>query len=148
MIRVAPRLERAQALIEFAFVAPIFILFLLGIVDFGIALDRRLVLQHAVREGARYGAVNSNLADVQGTTVDQAQDLIDAADVTVCYEDKVGGSHPGNPGDAVEVTATLTYEFPIMTEIFGVFGVDPLSIEMSPHSTARLEQTVPGAAEC
>ena len=49
--------EGGQTLIEFALIMPIVFLFLFVLVDFGIAMDRRLVLQHAVREGARYAAV-------------------------------------------------------------------------------------------
>jgi hypothetical protein len=140
--------ERAQTLIEFAFVAPLFFVFLFSIVDFGIAIDRRLVLQHGVREGARYGAVHTNISDIEDYTVDQSQGIIDTADVSVCYLDKNGNGNPGNIGDAVEVDADLTYEFPIMREIFGAFGIGPLSIDMTPHGTARLEQTVTGATAC
>ena len=50
--------DRGQTLMEFAIVMPIVFLFLVMIVDFGVALDHRLALEHAVREGARYGAVN------------------------------------------------------------------------------------------
>src|SRR5438093_13787293 len=49
--------QNGQALIEFAFVAPLLFLFILIAVDFGIALDRREVIQPAVCEGPRTVAV-------------------------------------------------------------------------------------------
>src|SRR5438128_1644264 len=45
--------ERGQALIEAMFVIPFVLALILLILDFGIALDRREVMVHAVREGAR-----------------------------------------------------------------------------------------------
>src|SRR2546428_9890554 len=55
------RSERGQTLIEFAFVLPVILVFILVLVDFGIALDRREVLQPAVGDAARSGAVGSGL---------------------------------------------------------------------------------------
>lgn len=41
-------------LVEFALVAPAFLLLLFGIVEFGLLFWTTLTMQHAVREGARY----------------------------------------------------------------------------------------------
>ena len=53
--------ERGQALVEFAFIGPLLLFFILIVVDFGIAMDRRELVQHAVREGARRAAVTYGL---------------------------------------------------------------------------------------
>ena len=144
--------QRAQTLIEFAFIAPFLFVFLFAIVDFGIAIDRRITLQHSVREGARYAAVHTNELDIRQKTADQAQGIIDLADVGVCYLDGVDGNTTvGDAGDSVRVSVLpggFTWEFPIMTELLGAFGVPPLSIEMTPHGTARLERGVSGAVAC
>ncbi|HXF50538.1 MAG TPA: TadE family protein [Dehalococcoidia bacterium] len=140
--------DRGQTLIEFAFIAPLIFLFLFVIVDFGIALDRRITLQHAVREGARYGAVTADPAAVRQTTADQAQDLIDTGDVTVCYEDVNGNGGVGEVGDGVKVSAAFSYEFPILSELWQAFGGSPFTIDMSPSATGRLELSVPGATAC
>ncbi len=144
--------QRAQTLIEFAFVLPLILVFFFSIVDFGIAIDRRITLQHGVREGARFAAVHAVEIDIQQKTADQSQGIIDLADVGVCYIDGVDGNTTvGDPGDSVRVSVLpggFTWEFPIMTEILGAFGVPPLSIEMTPHGTARLERSVSGAVAC
>ncbi len=143
------RSPRGQALIEFAFVLPIMLVFLFAIVDFGIAIDRRITLQHSVREGARYAAVHSDELDIKQKTVDQAQGIIGLADVDVCYIDgDDGNTSVGDPGDAVRVGGIFTWDFPIMKEIFSVFGVPSLSIDMTPWGTARLERSVTGAIAC
>lgn len=144
--------RRAQALIEFALIAPLMFVFLFTMVDFGIALDRRITLQHAVREGARYAAVHTDALDIKQRTVDQAQDILDIADVDVCYmpnpDDE--NSDPGDPGSAVRVSATFEYDLAILGPVLsGLFGGSSVgTISMTPSGTARLERGVEGAVEC
>lgn len=144
--------ERGQALIEFAFIAPFLLVLLLTIVDFGIALDRREVIQHAVREGARYGAVGHSVAEIKQRASDQSQGVLDPADITVCYVDGDGGSpNAGIAGSSVRVSATFTYQFSLGAgELLTAFGVDPggLSIEMTPDAEARMETSLAGVTEC
>ena len=135
--------QRGQTLIEFAFIAPIMFLFLFVIVDFGIAMDRRIVLQHAVREGARYAAVTTDCAAIQARTEAQAQGIIDVGDVTVSYE-----TNPAPAGDNVSVKAHCTYQLDILDTISHAFGVDAGSIDMTPSASARLELTVTNAGGC
>ena len=142
--------ERGQTLIEFAFVAPLIFVFLFVIVDFGIALDRRITIQHAVREGARQGAVASDTPTIVAATVAQSQGLFVPADVIVCYEDVDGNGNPGDPGDNVKVSGTLTYNFTIaFGEMFNFFGAAiPGGIDMTPTADMRLENSVGGAVAC
>src|SRR5437899_12307070 len=51
---------RGQALVEFAFVAPIFFLILFGIIDFGRYVYCVQILDNAAREGARYAIVHGS----------------------------------------------------------------------------------------
>ena len=140
---------RGQTLLEFAFVAPIMIVFLFAIVDFGIALDRRVTLQHAVREGARKGAVTNNITGIIDTTVDQSQGLLDPPDVEVCYEDVDGNGNPGDPGDDVRVTAHFTYPLAIFGGFLSEFGGPvPSAIDMDPSADMRLENSVNPAPPC
>ena len=141
--------KRGQALIEFALVVPFLLLLMFTMVDFGIAIDRRLVLQHAVREGARYAAVHTDAVDITQLTSDQAQGIIDIGDVDICYIDQDdSNASPGDAGDAVKVSGSYTWDFPILREIFGAFGASPISIDMTPSGTARLERSVSGATAC
>jgi Flp pilus assembly protein TadG len=142
--------NRGQALLEFALIFPIVIIFLFSIVDFGIAVDRRITLQHAVREGARKGAVAADMTDIVNVTVDQSQGLLGPADVEVCYEDTDGNGSTGDPGDNVRVTATFTYDFTVaITEVFNAFGATlPSGITMTPSADMRLENSVSPAPPC
>ena len=141
--------QRAQTLIEFAFVLPVILVFFFALVDFGIAIDKRIALQHGVREGARFAAVHTVENDIKQWTVDQSQGIVDLADVDVCYEDGADANTTiGDAGDSVRVQSNFTWTFPIMTEMMGAFGVPALSIDLTPSASARLERSVSGPAPC
>lgn len=141
--------ERGQALLELALVLPLIFVFILVLVDFGIALDRREVLQHAVREGARRGAVAASIAEVIDTTVAQSQGVLAPADVTVCYLDMDGNGSVGDVGDNVRVRAQFTYEFTAGGgELLSAWGVPVPTIPMTPWADMRLENGVGVAPPC
>ncbi|MDR3632336.1 MAG: TadE/TadG family type IV pilus assembly protein, partial [Isosphaeraceae bacterium] len=48
--------ERGQSLVEFSMLVPLFLILLLGMLEFGIAFNHQLTLGYATREGARIGA--------------------------------------------------------------------------------------------
>lgn len=61
MNRRLPR-ARGQALTEFALVFPIMLLFLFGIIVWGLGIFYQTQVQNAAREGARYAAIHSSEA--------------------------------------------------------------------------------------
>ena len=141
--------ERGQALIELALVLPLIFVFTLVMVDFGIALDRREVLQHAVREGARHAAVAADIDAIKQRTVDQSQGVLSLADVSVCYLDTNGNGRAGDPGDDVRVGASFTYRFTAGGgEMLTAFGVPVPTIAMNPSADMRLENSVGSAPLC
>jgi Flp pilus assembly protein TadG len=50
--------ERGAAAVEFALLAPLLVVILFGITEFGLALNKMEVYTSAAREGARYAAVH------------------------------------------------------------------------------------------
>ena len=67
--------DRGQGLVEFAMVVPVFLMLLLGMLEFGFAFDQNLTLEYATREGARVGAA---LANDGGATCNSATTTVDA----------------------------------------------------------------------
>ncbi len=142
-VRSRCRNEGGQTLIEFALAAPLLLVFLLALVDFGIAIDRRIVLDHAVREGARYASVGgdafttgeaSTALDVEGYTSAQAQGLGNAH---VCYTEEGG----------VQVSIDYTYDF--VTGFTSLFNLSVPSIPMNARADARVEQPLAeGVDDC
>jgi Flp pilus assembly protein TadG len=59
--------SRGQSLVEFAIVAPVLILFLLAVTDFGRVFFVSIALNNAARAGTQYGIQSpANAADVSG----------------------------------------------------------------------------------
>jgi Flp pilus assembly protein TadG len=55
-----PRRAQGQGLVEFAVLVPMFMLLLMGMLEFGLAFSHHQTLQYATREGARAGAALAN----------------------------------------------------------------------------------------
>lgn len=114
--------------IEFALVAPILLLILLHLVDFGLAFNKRMKLESAARAGLQYAMVNKG--DTAGivAAVNQATDL-DPSEVTVTVtefcECGAAGAPCGTtcedgswPATYVRVTTDSTF-----TALFTLYGL-------------------------
>lgn len=62
------RNEHGAALVEFAILAPLLILLLFGIVEFGYTMGQLNDVRHGAREAARLAAVNAGSVNAMATT--------------------------------------------------------------------------------
>lgn len=104
---VAARDERGAAVVEFALVLPLLILFTFGIIEFGRAYSAKIELTAAVREGARAAALgNDGVAATKGAT-DLSSGSITVKPIAPC---------PAMPTATdkavVEASYPFTYEIP------------------------------------
>jgi Flp pilus assembly protein TadG len=120
--------EKAQGMVEFAFVLPLLLLIVLGIIEFGRMLFIYSSVSASSREAARYGA---STEDVGGSTyryrdcagiISAAQRVgilagIDSGDISIYYDDGSAVVEPScNPsvsvdrGDRIVVSVTANYE--------------------------------------
>lgn len=76
------RREDGVAAVEFAIVAGLLLMLLIGIVEFGMAWNRKQGLEAAAREGARLASVGAGQSAIVDRVRD-AQTLFDPADVAV-----------------------------------------------------------------
>ena len=119
--------RRAASLVEFAFVAPIMLLFLMGVLEYGRFLFTLQLVNNAAREGARYAAVNTTTATTAGvqTYVDnylagqgasQFVGYSPTSNITVYTADPVTGLNSGLSwqnaawGNGIGVTVSGTYQ--------------------------------------
>jgi Flp pilus assembly protein TadG len=112
-LRLRLRNEEGQGVVEFAFVLPILLAVVLGIVQFGIAFNNYLTLTDATRVGARKAAVSRFVADngasARSATIAAAANLnLTPAQVTVTATSWT------TPGADVSVTATYPYSLNIL----------------------------------
>jgi len=66
------RAEHGQSLVEFAVLVPVFMLILIGMLEFGLMFNHDLTLQYASREGARVGSALGCGANSNSPTCDSA----------------------------------------------------------------------------
>ena len=142
MHRPWPRRRRSdggQSLAEFALVAPLFVIMLFGFIDTARLYQSWVTIQHAAREGARYGVTGredcpvaspSRIACIEHVTREQTDGLTDPnGDLEVfvrswsypAYANPPADGDPGDQCDALEVR--VEYDFtaatPLMSGIFG-----------------------------
>jgi hypothetical protein len=128
------RREEGQATFEFVLILPFFILFLLLLVDLGIMMYEYVSVSNAVREGARYGAVNCG--DGTCSAPEIAQRVVDRSGgiLSNMGEVTVGWPDGSDRGDSVVVKVTHPYHFLFF----------PASIDVVSCADMRLEQTDKG----
>jgi Flp pilus assembly protein TadG len=138
------RQEEGVALVEFALVAPLLLVILFAMLDFGRTFNYWIDATHLANEGARWAVVNKNPAS-SGTLQDYIQQQADtdelrnggssavpsALEVCITFPN---GATVGNP---VQVTASLTYNWlPFLSEQ-ALGGLTSTTVSSS--STMRLE---------
>lgn len=121
--------DRGAVAVEFALILLPMILIVFGIVEFGRAYNAQLSLQHAVREGARYYALNHE----DSTAVEDTKAVTESAAVSIDLdEDRITVSpNPCDPGDPGSVNAEYDFTF-----ITWQFGSDP-QITLSAEGVMR-----------
>ena len=97
--------EGGQSLVEFALIVPVFMLLLLGMLEFGLAFEHDQTLTYATREGARAGAIagdGSTTYPCDSTTKANFDAPIIAAVERVL-------TSPGSPIDLTQVSSIKVY---------------------------------------
>jgi len=142
----AARGDRGAVLIEFALTLPLFLLLMVGMFDFGFAIQKYLVMTNAAREGARVGVlpgygVNDVEARVQGYLT--AGGVADVPTTTVTTQ--MVSACAGCPSfNVVEVNVRMNYTFSMLGPIATLFGSSFGTISLSTTSVMRTEVAAGG----
>lgn len=108
--------DRGAAAVEFALILPVFILLIVGMVEFARAFNAQISVTNAAREGARVMAVHDDVGLAQSSAVAAAPGLnpaLSAGDVSISP-----ASCAASPGGTV--SADIEYDLPLITGFFGV----------------------------
>jgi Flp pilus assembly protein TadG len=105
--RTCRRHRRGAAAVEFAVVAPIFVLLVFGMIEFGRMVMVQQMLTNAAREGARLGVIEGNTSTDVENRVDEylAAASITGATVTVTTLPASGD----DTGDRISVTVSIPF---------------------------------------
>jgi Flp pilus assembly protein TadG len=114
--------------VEFALVLPLLLTMGLALLQVGLYVKDRLVLEGAARAGARHGAVSTDDAEVRQEAIDAAASLDpDLMEVSVRRE--------GGAGDAV--TVTVVYHAPVLVPL--VDWLFPSVVDLAASAVMRQE---------
>jgi Flp pilus assembly protein TadG len=111
--------ERGAVAVEFALVAPVLIMLLLGIMEFGRAYNVQVSLSSAAREGVRVMAIGNNQAAALTATKNAAVSLSPAlvdSNIAITFNNGTSSCSVG-----AQVTVTITYTLSTLTGIAGPF---------------------------
>lgn len=113
--------ERGAVAVEFAIVAPLLVMLLLGIMEFGRAYNAQASLSAAAREGVRVMAITNNAAAARTAAKNTALSLRPAlTDANIVFRDlDAPTSSTCVPGHRMSIT--ITYNLSTMTGIAGPF---------------------------
>lgn len=110
------RAERGAAAVEFALVAPLLLLLVLGIAEFGRAYNISTTLSAAAREGARTMALQNSTSAARAA----AQSAATGVSLSTSQISVTPAACPtGSTGSTTLVTVKITYP---MTFVSGLFG--------------------------
>ena len=140
--------EAGQALIETALVLPLILILLFVVVDFGIALDRREVILHSLREAGRSAAAGGSFTAIVNRAVSESDGVVEASDVSVCYDD-LNSNDVADVGEVGHVSIDYVYALTVGSgEMLGAFGVPKPTVDISPTAEVLLTNGAPGVPKC
>jgi len=128
-IRKITQDESGQTMTEFAIVLPVLVVFLFGVIQFGILFNNYMTLTDAVRAGAREAAVSRNDADPTGAATTAVRNS--AADLNQSNLNVTVNS-PWQAGTDVTVTATYPWSIKLLDWVIS-------SGTLSSKTTERVE---------
>ena len=91
VLRRSRRSERAAVVVEFALIAPLLLMIVFGIIDFGWMIDRSNVVNNVARDAARVASLDGNRAAIRAVATHELTDI--------------GVTYPG-PDATVTITCT------------------------------------------
>jgi len=125
--------------VEFAILAPLLIILLMGIIEFGWLFAQMNEIRHVAQEGARWGAVSRPDVDGSGTSDwgDLTSRACGAANLPSASTLVITGSEGGGTkGDTATVTVTATVQSLSSLPLITTF----LPSTLTNTATFRLEQ--------
>ncbi|MEK0155535.1 TadE/TadG family type IV pilus assembly protein [Arthrobacter oryzae] len=112
--------ERGAVAVEFAILAPVLVMLLLGIMEFSRAYNAQASLSAAARESVRVMAISNNASTAKAAAMSTAVSLQPALkDTNITFKNLDTGTTSCAPGN--RITVTISYNLSTMTGIAGPF---------------------------
>jgi Flp pilus assembly protein TadG len=112
--------QEGASLVEFSVLAPLFVVLLFGLVEFGLSIYSKGVLTNASREGARFGVVYTTPRKTTTEIRNKVQDYLTKSGFTDTANINVTGAG-GSSGSSLTVTVTYPYNFQVLPHFVSSF---------------------------
>ena len=118
--------EGGATAVEFAIIAPIFLVFLFGLLELARVMFTQGVLIYAVQEGSRYAAARGT------STVAEIENAVSESFIGISQDPATLTVAPTvNPDGTRTVTVTIQYTF---TWLVSFFGMDSITLQANSSS--------------
>ncbi len=142
--------ERSQSMVEFALVVPLFLVLVMGIIDFSMGFGSYVQLRNAAREGARFAVVGnpagSYPTDCTGSVTNNVIGRVctDVSDLNLADMQSVSVQYPDGQESGNSVVVNAQYRYQFITPLGGMVsfftgGEFPGYLSLSATSDMRLE---------
>ena len=134
--------ERGAELIEFAFVLPLLLLVVAGIIDFGFLFREFEVITNAAREGSRLISLGDSYkdVDVQSRVAQYATASgLDATLLPAPIVESVDIDTPNGTASGHRITVFYFHQYGVLGPIARMFGGSFASVTLTAVSTMRSE---------
>lgn len=122
--RLRSKKEEGAGLVEFAILAPLFVMLLFGLLEFGLALYNKGVVTNASREGARFGVVYATPRKTEGEIIARVQEYLTKSGFTDTASINVTGAQ-GTSGSPLSVNVIYPYNFQVLPNLVTGFTGSP-----------------------
>ncbi|MDR7866091.1 MAG: pilus assembly protein [Sporomusaceae bacterium] len=134
------RNRRGQAIVEFALVLPVFLLLLVGMMEFGLVLHDYVTVAEAARVGARAASVHKDNATITAATKNAAPGL-SADQLTVTITPDVLTAR------TTDTAVTVTVVYPVPTYVPSItnpwsgeeYAILPATVNVTGRAVMRME---------
>jgi Flp pilus assembly protein TadG len=133
--KLSSRKQQGASLVEFAVLAPVFVVLLFGLVEFGMSIYSKEVIGNASREGARFGVVYTTPRKTTTEIRTKVQDYLTKSGFTSTATINVTGAG-GASGSSLTVAVTYPYSFQVLPSfVSGLTG----TINLTANSIMLME---------
>ncbi len=105
--------QEGASLVEFSVIAPLFVVLLFGLVEFGMSIYDKELLTNASREGARFGVIYCTPRKTSTQIQSQVQTYLTNAGFTDTATKNVTGAG-GASGSQLSVSVSYPYHFQVL----------------------------------
>ena len=120
VLGLRPKKEEGASVVEFAILAPLFVVLLFGLVEFGLAIYSKGMITNASREGARFGVVYSTPRKTDAEITSKVQEYLANAGFLDSVNINVIGAQ-GTSGTPLTVSVTYPYTFQVLPNFVSGF---------------------------